>query len=56
MRDSGDPNGNGSTPEERYQEFAEENAQWDRRVEETLTELDEPSTEPTPSESEATPA
>jgi hypothetical protein len=56
MRDSGDPNGNGSTPDERYREFADENAQWDRRVEETLKELDEPNAESAPSESEATPA
>jgi hypothetical protein len=49
--------GAGAGPDERYREFAEENADWDRKVEETLTELDEPKPEePTPSKSEPTPA
>jgi hypothetical protein len=56
MQENGDPHANGSTPDERYREFAEENAQWDRRIEETLKDLDEPASEPTPAKSEVTPA
>jgi hypothetical protein len=56
MRDSGERSEHTGTPEERYREFADENAQWDRRIEETLRELDEADAEAAPSESEATPA
>jgi hypothetical protein len=56
MRDPGNPRSSGNTADERYREFAERNAEWERRIEETLTELDEPSEKPEPSESEATPA
>ena len=51
MADNGKRREGSAAPDERYREFAKENAEWDRKVEETLTELDEPRPErPTPSE------
>ena len=57
MTDSDRPTGASGRPDERYEEFARENADWDRKVEETLTEIDEPAPQaPAPAKSEPTPA
>jgi hypothetical protein len=34
------------TPEERHEEFERQNGEWNRKVEEALTELDELASEP----------
>jgi hypothetical protein len=55
MADDRERNGSKATPEERYREFQEKNEAWDRRVEETLSELDDAPQE-SASRNEATPA
>jgi len=46
----------GPSPEERHREFSEENGRWNEEMEEALSELDELAEEPSPPESEPTPA
>jgi hypothetical protein len=38
--------GNAPSPEERHQEFERQNGEWNRKVEEALSELDELASEP----------